>query len=165
MAEVEIGDIVSNITADVKTIVRGELELAKAELVPSGKKAGIGGGLFGAAAVAAGTALSILLFAGAFAFAIIFAEALKWPLTSSLAMGFVCMGVVALLVAGILAMIGYFGYIKKIKGPERTIANANATVDAAKGALTQGQQDIADGRSLEVYVARRDAEISSRRFH
>ena len=47
--QLDIADAIKAIQADVTTIVRGEVELAKAELVPQVKSAGIGAGLFGAA--------------------------------------------------------------------------------------------------------------------
>ena len=48
--QLDIADAIKAIQADVTTIVRGEVELAKAELVPQVKSAGIGAGLFGAVA-------------------------------------------------------------------------------------------------------------------
>ena len=56
--------------ADVSTLIRGEVELAKAEVGKSAKKAGIGAGAFGAAGV-------VLAFSGFF-FGIAFAEFLTW---------------------------------------------------------------------------------------
>ena len=38
-----IADVIKNIQADVTTIVKGEIELAKAELLPQAKAAGIDG--------------------------------------------------------------------------------------------------------------------------
>ena len=56
--------------ADVSTLIRGEVELAKAEVGKSAKKAGIGAGAFGAAGV-------VLAFSGFF-FGIALAEFLTW---------------------------------------------------------------------------------------
>ena len=39
-----IAEVIKNIQADVSTIVRGEIELAKAELIPQAKAAGLGAG-------------------------------------------------------------------------------------------------------------------------
>ena len=44
-----LSDVIESITSDVKTIVKGEIELAKAEMVPQVKSVGVGAGLFGAA--------------------------------------------------------------------------------------------------------------------
>ena len=49
MADLAVGDIIKNITDDVKLLVQDQVELAKAELVPAAKNGGTGAGLFGAA--------------------------------------------------------------------------------------------------------------------
>ena len=46
MAQPEIGDVFKDITADVQTIVRDQIELAKLEMTPKLKRAGIGVGLW-----------------------------------------------------------------------------------------------------------------------
>jgi uncharacterized membrane protein len=50
-AEPSVGTLVQSAMADVSTLIRAEVELAKAEVGKSAKKAGIGGGAFGAALV------------------------------------------------------------------------------------------------------------------
>ena len=67
MAEPEIGEVLKDITADVQTIIRGEVELAKAELMPQVKSAGIGAGLFGAAGYLAVQAATLLFICGGLA--------------------------------------------------------------------------------------------------
>jgi uncharacterized membrane protein YqjE len=47
------GELVTRVSAQLSELVRGELELAKAELTDKGKKAGVGAGLAGGAAVLA----------------------------------------------------------------------------------------------------------------
>ena len=49
MADLAVGDIIKNITDDVKLLVQDQIELAKTELVPAAKNGGTGAGLFGAA--------------------------------------------------------------------------------------------------------------------
>jgi|SRR5687767_6897718 MFS family permease len=44
-----VGDLVKDATEQAQTLVRQEIELAKAELGEKGKKAGIGAGMFGGA--------------------------------------------------------------------------------------------------------------------
>jgi MFS family permease len=44
-----VGDLVKDATEQAQTLVRQEVELAKAELAEKGKKAGIGAGMFGGA--------------------------------------------------------------------------------------------------------------------
>jgi len=109
--EPSVGTLVQSAMADVSTLVRSEIELAKAEIGRSAKKAGISVGLFGAAGVLAA-------FAGIYLFVTV-AEALT-------ALGlprWVSYGIVTLfllLLAGIAALIGV-RMIKKIEKPERTI--------------------------------------------
>ena len=66
MAELAVGDIIKGITDDVKLLVRDEVELAKSELVPTAKKAGMGAGLFGAAGFFAISGVGILYFAAVY---------------------------------------------------------------------------------------------------
>ena len=47
------GDLVKQLSQQVSTLVRQEVELAKVEMADKGKKAGIGLGMFGGAGVAA----------------------------------------------------------------------------------------------------------------
>ena len=109
--EPSVGQLVQSAMADMSTLVRGEIELAKAEIGRSAKKAGISVGLFGAAGVLAA-------FAGIYLFVTI-AEALT-------ALGlprWVSYGIVTLfllILAGICALIGK-RMISRIEKPERTI--------------------------------------------
>jgi Flp pilus assembly protein TadB len=54
-----LGDLLSGVSQDISTLFRQEVELAKAELTESAKRAGKGAGLYGGAGV---TALFALLF-------------------------------------------------------------------------------------------------------
>lgn len=58
-ATTSLGDLLSGVTQDLSTLFRQEVELAKAELTESAKKAGKGAGMFGGAGL---TALFALLF-------------------------------------------------------------------------------------------------------
>ena len=51
LRERPIGELLKQLSQETATLVRQEMELAKAELTESGKKAGLGVGLFGAAGV------------------------------------------------------------------------------------------------------------------
>ncbi len=137
MADQAVGDIIKSITDDVKLLVRDEIELAKSELIPAAKNGGIGAGLFGAAGYFAICALSILYFAAAFG---LVALGLSYPLA------FLIVGVALLLIAGICAAIGCM-MIKKVKAPERTIAQANKTVAEVKDAA---QRAIAAAKAPQI---------------
>src|SRR3712207_708366 len=55
-----IGELMKQLAEETSTLVRQELELAKAEMTQKGKKAGVGIGLMGMAGVAALLALGTL---------------------------------------------------------------------------------------------------------
>jgi membrane protein implicated in regulation of membrane protease activity len=132
-----VGDIVKSITADVKVLVRDEIQLAKAELVPAAKNAGIGAGLFGAAGYFVISALFLLYVA--LAFGLVALGLSEW-------LAFLIVGVALLLLGVVLALIG-LALVKKVKGPERTIASANATVAEIKAAV---QRSTAAAKSPEI---------------
>ena len=64
MADLAVGEIIKNITDDVKLLVQDQIELAKTELIPAAKNGGTGAGLFGVAGYFALSA-SILLYISA----------------------------------------------------------------------------------------------------
>jgi membrane protein implicated in regulation of membrane protease activity len=109
--EPSVGTLVQSAMADVSTLVRSEIELAKAEIGKSAKKAGISVGLFGAAGVLAA-------FAGIFFFVTV-AEFLTWLGLARWVSYLIVFGLLILL-AGIAALIGR-RMLKKIEKPERTI--------------------------------------------
>jgi uncharacterized membrane protein YqjE len=109
--EPSVGTLVQSAMADLSTLMRAEVELAKAEVGKSAKKAGISVGLFGAAGVLAG-------FAGIFFF-ITVAEFLTWLGLARWISYLIVFGLL-LLIAGIAALIGV-RMLKKIEKPERTL--------------------------------------------
>ena len=138
--EPSVGTLVQSAMADVSTLVRSEIELAKAEIGRSAKKAGISVGLFGAAGVLAA-------FAGIYLFVTI-AEALT-------ALGlprWVSYGIVTLflfVLAGIAALIGR-RMLKKIEKPERTIETLSDLPDVlhreAPGERHRAIPEVSNGR-------------------
>jgi hypothetical protein len=108
--EPSIGTLVQSAMADVSTLMRNEIELAKAEIGRSAKKAGITAGAFGAAGV-------MLAFAG-FYFFFTVAEALALVLPR-----WAAFGIVTLLLGGAAGLAGLVGWrlSKRIDKPERTI--------------------------------------------
>lgn len=68
-----VGELVKDLSGQVSTLVRQEVELAKAELAEKGKQAGVGAGLFGGAGIAA------LLMLGSLTALIILALAVAIP--------------------------------------------------------------------------------------
>ena len=108
--EPSVGQLVQSAMADMSTLVRAEMELAKAEIGRSAKKAGISVGLFGAAGV-------LLAFAGIYFFVTV-AEAIALVLPRWAAYGIVTLALAT--VAGLAALIGV-RMIKRIEKPERTL--------------------------------------------
>ena len=59
-----VGELLKQLSEETTTLVKQELDLAKAELSEKGKQAGLGAGMFGGAGVSALLALFFLSFAG-----------------------------------------------------------------------------------------------------
>jgi hypothetical protein len=132
MADINIAEIIKSVQEDVTTIVRGEIELVKAELLPQAKSAGVGAGLFGAAGYLALTG-SILLFIGCgFGLSALYlALGLETPIAQLL--GFVTIAVILFVLAGILALVGK-GRLK-FSGPEQTVDSVEQSVSAVRSAV------------------------------
>ncbi|MEL4503628.1 phage holin family protein [Luteococcus sp. H138] len=133
--------VVNNLVTDTKAVVLDNLALAKAEVTPSAKAAGVGGGMFGAAGYLAANAASLLFLAGGFGFAKLFSGLLNWGPLPSIALGFVAMALVLLLLAGILAMIGK-SKMKQVKPPEQAIKEAKVTAETVKQSLASGVNEV-----------------------
>jgi hypothetical protein len=145
MADLAVGDIIKGITDDVKLLVRDEVELAKSELVPSAKKAGMGAGLFGAAGFFAISGVGILYFA--VVYGLVALGLSEW-------LAFLLVGIALLIIAAIAGAIGYVT-VRKVKGPERTVAQANQTVADVKWAA---QHALAAANAPEI-----EGEVVNRR--
>ena len=117
-----VGELVRQASEHVSTLVRGEIELAKAELSGTAKRAGVGGGLLAAAA-------AVLVFSVPFLF-VVLAEVLvaiglyRW-------LSYLIVWVIFLLVAGMLALIGR-RQLKKVRKPERTLETVRETAAWAR---------------------------------
>jgi hypothetical protein len=122
-SERTIGQLVADASTDLSAIVRNEIELAKIELTNDAKNAGKGAGLFLGAAVFGAYGFGVLLLALAWGIA-----ALGLPVWA----GLLIVAVLLFLGAGLLALIGKRS-VSKVKGkPERTIVNAQQTIEAVK---------------------------------
>lgn len=120
--------------------VSKEMELAKAEVVPSAKQAGVGSGLFAGAGVLALHALWMIIIA--------ISLAIAWLLNSVTALGpwgsgtiaFVITAVFSVLVAFVLVKLGQSRF-KKVTKPDATIAEAKATLTAISDAISGDSPD------------------------
>ncbi|MBC6794949.1 phage holin family protein [Corynebacterium macclintockiae] len=135
--QASISDLVKDASAQVSSLVRSEVELAKTEIATSAKKAGIGVGLFGAAAI-------ILAYSSFFLFFTI-AEALDTFLPRWLA--FLIVFLFMLLLVIILALVGV-KQVKGVKKPEKTIES----VSELKTVIPQGGKNSASGRKSGMYT-------------
>lgn len=87
MAEQDLAGIIRDIQTNVRTIVKGEIDLVKAELIPQAKTAGIGAGLLGAAAYLGITAATLLFVALAFLLSLGFMTWFQLPILGAAAWG------------------------------------------------------------------------------
>ena len=110
-ADPSVGALVQSAMADVSTLIRAEIELAKAEVSRSAKKAGISVALFAVAGV-------LLAFAGIYLF-VTLAEFFTW-LGLPRWVSYLIVTVGLLLVAAVAGFIG-LRMLKKIDKPERTM--------------------------------------------
>lgn len=117
-----VGQLIGEVTKNLSTLMRQELDLAKAELTVEAKKAGQGAGMFGAAGFAGYMVLMFLSFA------------LWWGLENLMDAGWA-----ALIVAALWAVIGAVTFSmgrKKFKEvhpkPERTVETLSQVPGALK---------------------------------
>lgn len=118
-----IGELVSNIGRDLSTLLRQELELAKAELKQEATKTGKAAGMFGGAGF---SGYMVLLF---------LSIALWWGLANVMDQGWA-----AFIVAAVWAVIATVLYLTGRKNmravhpkPERTVDTVREVPDALKG--------------------------------
>jgi hypothetical protein len=125
-AEPSLGTLVSDATTHLSTLIHSEIELAKLELRSSVKNAGVGIGLFGAAAV-------VLIFSLTFAF-VAAAEGIAVVLPQWA--GFLIIFGLQLVAVGLCVWIG-IKKVKRVRAPQRTLSTTRETVDYLK--KTRGQ--------------------------
>lgn len=109
-ANTSLGDLLSEVTRDVSTLIRQELALAKAELKESAGKAAKGAGTLGGAAYAGGMTVLFLSIA------------LWWALGELMGGGWA--GVVVAVIWAVIALILYTigrKEIKQIEGAPQTV--------------------------------------------
>jgi uncharacterized membrane protein len=118
-----IGKLVADASRDISTLISKEIELAKSELKVSAKWGGVGIGLFAAAGFIA--VLAIIMLSVSFAYFIHWAGlGLHWS--------FLIVFAVYLLVTGGLVFAGIRS-VKKVKAPEKAIAQGREIPRALKG--------------------------------
>jgi protein-S-isoprenylcysteine O-methyltransferase Ste14 len=117
-----LGQLVADATHDLSTIIRSEIALAKAEITTEAKTAGRSAAMFGAAAFV-GLLGVIFLFHTIVAVLDIWLP--EWA-------GYLITTALLFAVAAVLALVGKKSMAKINGKPERTIKNAQETVQALK---------------------------------
>jgi hypothetical protein len=120
-AETSLGDLLSEVTRDVSTLMRQEVELAKAEVKQSATRAGKGAGLLGGAGYAGHLTVLFLSIA------------LWWGLGYLIGNGWSALIVAVIwgIVAAVLFVLGR-KEMKAIKGTPETVDTLKQIPDALK---------------------------------
>jgi len=121
------GELLGEVTEDVSTLVRQEIELAKSELRQEARKAGKAGGLFAAAGLAGHMMLLFLSIA------------LWWGLSNVMDGGWAAL-IVAVLWAVVGAVLSASGraHVRQLRGLPRTVE----TVKKIPAAMKPSEGDI-----------------------
>lgn len=109
-ADSSLGELVGEVMRDLSTLIRKEIELAKAELTDTAKKAGAGAGMFGGAAYGAMMAVLFLSIA------------LWWALALLVGGGWsgVIVAVLWAIIAAVLYSVGR-AQVKQVRGAPQTV--------------------------------------------
>lgn len=121
-ASASLGELLGEVTSDLSTLMRQELELAKAELRQSATRAGKGAGMLGAAGYAAIMAIFFLSVALWWAIGDLI-DSLGWS------------AVIVALLWGAIALVLYLQgrkQLEKIKGAPQTVDTLKRIPDAVK---------------------------------
>jgi membrane protein implicated in regulation of membrane protease activity len=116
--EATIGQLVATASRDLSSLVRSEIELARAELASGAKSAAAGGGMIGAAGFLGLIAFILLSIAAAFGLVALGLHP-GWA--------FLIVAGVYLVVAAILVLVGRAA-LKRVGGPQRTVRSTQQTV-------------------------------------
>jgi hypothetical protein len=117
-ADPTMGQLVSDASTHLSTLVHSEIELAKLELRSSVKNAGTGIGFFGAALVILAFSLTFGLLA--LAEGLVTIGLWRW-------LAYLCVFGFLVLLVGLLIFMGV-RKVKRVKAPQRTIATSKDTV-------------------------------------
>lgn len=118
-----LGQLVSDASRDLSSIVRSEVALAKAEVKVEAKTAVVGGAMFAVAGVVVFLAVILLLIAAAYG--LVAAGLSPW-------LAFLIVAVVLIVIAVVLALVGK-SRLSKVGAPERTVRTAKETARTLKG--------------------------------
>jgi hypothetical protein len=131
MRERPIGDLLGSFAHETTTLMSQEMELARAEIGIQVKRAGIGAGLFGAAAALGLAALGALTACAILALALVMDG---W-------LAALIVGAALLVVAGILALAGR-SRVRAVAPPvpERALQNVRRDIGAVQEGVQSGRE-------------------------
>ncbi|MFD7023762.1 phage holin family protein [Promicromonospora sukumoe] len=117
-----VGQLVAEVSRDLSTLIRQEVELAKAEVAQSAKRAGKGAGMFGGAGIAGHMVLVFLSIS------------LWWALATWIGGGWSALVVAALwaVIAAVLAARGR-AELRAVEGLPKTAESVKKIPDALRG--------------------------------
>lgn len=123
VSDVSLGELIGDVTRDLSTLMRQELELAKAELKQEATKSGKAAGALGGAAVAG---LMVLVFLSC---------ALWWGLANVMDEGWAALivAVIWMIIGAILYAVGRKRLRQVNPTPERTVDTLKEVPDALRG--------------------------------
>jgi len=125
--ERSLSELLSEMSTELSTLFRKEVELVKAETKDTVSQAAKAGALLGAVAVGGLFALLLLAMAAAFGLAEVMATGLA----------FLLVGIVFLVVAGVAFAMAR-KKLAEVKPPEQAIATIKADVEVAKSSIQRG---------------------------
>jgi hypothetical protein len=125
-SQASTGELIAQATADISTLIRDEIELAKKDLATSGKRLGIGAGMFGAAGTLALYGLGALVAAAILGIG----EALDAWLAALI------VGGALFILAGIAALVGKTRVSRVAEAPRERVESVKADVAAARHGAT-----------------------------
>jgi len=125
-----LGELFSDLSSSLQTLVRKEVELAKVEVKEQASRAGKAAGLLAGTAVAGFVALLLLAFA------------LAWGLAEAVPTGvaFLAVGLLFSVAAALLLVAGRQKLATVRPVPEQTVRTLREDVEVAKTSLSRGVQ-------------------------
>jgi membrane protein implicated in regulation of membrane protease activity len=126
--ERSLSELLSDVTTEIATLFRKEVELAKAETGEQVSRAAKAGGMLGAAAVIGFLDLILFSFAAAWALSEVVPEGVA----------FAIVGVLFAVVAGVLAMAGKKRLANVNPVPNQTVQTLRDDVQVAKDSFARG---------------------------
>jgi hypothetical protein len=123
-----LGDLVSDLTRSMQTLVKKEVELAKVEIKEQASRAGKGGAMMAAAGVTGFVALLLVSWAAA------------WGLAEGIPtwLAFLAIGLLYGVIAALLALTGKKTLQSVNPVPRETVQTLKEDVDTAKSSLSRG---------------------------